>query len=1058
MIEPISEENLLELEHRDSPVPLDAVIATAELNRRPSRAPNYEIESRAFAALMDVMANASGRSGADHVLQRLVETALDICRAHSAGVSILENEDGLELFRWRAVAGAWSKFLGGCMPRERSPCGTVLERNMPILMSHPERHYCYSSDVPPIFEVLLIPFHCEGKPVGTVWIVAHDDTRQFDNEDHRLMTGLSRFAATAYQLLVAHELKSKLATQRVREEQLTLDLDQRKQMEATLREIKARLEAELADSKLLQAVSAELINQDDVTALYEKIMDTMIAIMRSDFASMQILCSERGTSGKLRLLTFRGFSAAAAKLWGWISPESSGTTCSTGLRTGQRIIVTDIENCHEGVGNSEDMAMFQALGIRAIQSTPLFTRNGKLVGMISTHWHRPHQPSERDLRLLDILARQTADLIEQRQAEEALRHHKEHLELAQQAGHIGSFEWNIQSGAVTWSATKEELYGLPPGGFSGKYEDWLAAVHPEDREQAEAHVLRAVHDKTELRTRFRIIRTDGVIRWIAARGRVFYDAQGTPLRMIGINMDVTEAKHAEQALRDSEERLRLAAQTARFGVHDYDPIADRALWTEELYAISGIAVGTEVYMNTVVSLLHPDDRERIASAMQAALDPSGTGEFDEEFRIIRRDTGEVRWIYNRSKTFFADVPGHGCTAIRNTGIVIDITERKHAEETLRDADRRKDEFLAMLAHELRNPLAPVRNAVQILRLKGGQAPEVQWVTDVIDRQMQQMTRIIDDLLDLSRITRGKLELRKERVELEKIIDGALEISQPLIKACGHLLTVSLPPQPVYLEADLTRLSQVFSNLLNNAAKYSQQGGQIWLTAEQQEHTVVVKVKDTGRGIPPEMLPKVFEMFTQVDRSLERSQGGLGVGLTLAKSLVEMHGGTIAVHCDGIGKGCEFSVCLTLSIEPAGESYRLIDATAETVPISPLRILVVDDNRDAADSLGMMLRALGNEIHTAYDGLEAVYMAEQFCPDVVLLDIGLPKMNGYDVARKIREQPSDKSTILIAVTGWGQEHDRLRSKAAGFDQHLVKPVNPAEIMHLLASMPRAKTND
>ncbi len=381
---------------------------------------------------------------------------------------------------------------------------------------------------------------------------------------------------------------------------------------------------------------------------------------------------------------------------------------------------------------------------------------------------------------------------------------------------------------------------------------------------------------------------------------------------------------------------------------------------------------------------------------------------------------------------------------------LDITDRKMAEESLRETDRRKDEFLATLAHELRNPLAPVRNAVQVLHMKGPAAPELQWARDVIDRQMQQMTRLIDDLMDVSRINRGKIQLKRERVALATVIQGAVETSRPLIEQCGHELIEILPPQPLYVEADVTRLAQVFGNLLNNAAKYTERGGRITLSVERLGCDVVVSVKDSGIGIPRDKLRSVFEMFSQVQGALERSQGGLGIGLSLVKRLVEMHGGTIEARSEGPGKGSEFEVRLPIVIQQTS-AVTGPRSDEQDVSALSLRILIVDDNRDGADSLGIMLRSMGNEIRTAYDGEEAVRAAAEFRPEVVLLDIGLPKLNGYEACRRIREQPWGKFIVLIAVTGWGQDEDKRRANAAGFDKHLVKPVDPRALMKLLASL-------
>jgi signal transduction histidine kinase/CheY-like chemotaxis protein len=398
---------------------------------------------------------------------------------------------------------------------------------------------------------------------------------------------------------------------------------------------------------------------------------------------------------------------------------------------------------------------------------------------------------------------------------------------------------------------------------------------------------------------------------------------------------------------------------------------------------------------------------------------------------------------------------------RNVGRVWsfrEITDRKRAEienanllAALKESDRRKDEFLAILAHELRNPLAPIRNAVQILRAKGPPAPELIWARDVIDRQVHQMTRLVDDLLDVSRITRGKIQLHKERVELAAVVNSAVEASRPLIDKWRHEFTVTTPSEPIDLDADLTRLSQVLLNLLNNAAKYTERGGRIWLTIEREGDHVLLRVKDTGIGIPGEMLPRIFDMFTQVDRSLERAEGGLGIGLTLVQRLVEMHGGTVAAHSEGPGKGSEFVVRLPIATEAeAGDKAHPPGGPARDLTVeSTRRILVVDDNQDAGDSLEMLLRNLGHDVRTAHDGLEAVDEAAAFQPDVVLLDIGLPKLNGYDVARRIRDQRGT-DVVLIAVTGWGQAEDRRLSREAGFDHHLTKPINLDALQQLLTA--------
>jgi PAS domain S-box-containing protein len=387
-------------------------------------------------------------------------------------------------------------------------------------------------------------------------------------------------------------------------------------------------------------------------------------------------------------------------------------------------------------------------------------------------------------------------------------------------------------------------------------------------------------------------------------------------------------------------------------------------------------------------------------------------------------------------------------------VLVDISDRKRSEDALKEADRSKNEFLATLAHELRNPLAPIRAAVKILQIRLSANPESQSALEVIERQTKQMTRLIDDLLDVARITSNKLELRREQIELRDVLDSAIETSRPLIEQRGHKLSVRAPSAPTYIDGDPVRLAQVISNLLNNAAKYTERGGRIWLTATRKGNEAVIKVRDTGIGIPAEVLPQIFQMFTQADRSIHGSAGGLGIGLTLVKRLIEMHGGTITAQSDGPGKGSEFIMRVPTAAVADSSLPEIRTEGAEegaTETPKPIRILVVDDNEDSADSLGLLLKLLGNEVRIAHDGLAAVNMANEFEPRVVLLDIGLPTLNGFEAAEKIRQQPWAKQAVMIAVTGWGEAVDRQRSKKAGFDHHLVKPVDPDVLTRLLQSL-------
>ncbi len=380
-------------------------------------------------------------------------------------------------------------------------------------------------------------------------------------------------------------------------------------------------------------------------------------------------------------------------------------------------------------------------------------------------------------------------------------------------------------------------------------------------------------------------------------------------------------------------------------------------------------------------------------------------------------------------------------------------ELRHRAEQLAEMDRRKDEFLATLAHELRNPLAPIRNSLHILRMSCGAGSASEHVLEMMERQVSHMVRLVDDLMEVSRITRGKINLRKERVELTAILRSAVETSRPLAEAARHQLAITVPTEPLILEADPVRLSQIIANLLNNAAKYTEEGGRISLTVRREQDQAVISIRDTGVGIPADMLPRIFDMFAQLDRTLKRSQGGLGIGLHLARTLVEMHGGRIEARSDGLGHGSEFIFSLPLAqADSPGKQGSVATRDLRLAGLCQHRILIVDDNRDVADSLLMLLQFLEADAYVVYDGPSALEALRIYQPSVVFLDIGMPGMDGHEVARRVRQMPEFQNVVLIALTGWGQEEDRRRSKASGFDHHLVKPVSADALQALLASLP------
>jgi signal transduction histidine kinase/ActR/RegA family two-component response regulator len=378
-----------------------------------------------------------------------------------------------------------------------------------------------------------------------------------------------------------------------------------------------------------------------------------------------------------------------------------------------------------------------------------------------------------------------------------------------------------------------------------------------------------------------------------------------------------------------------------------------------------------------------------------------------------------------------------------------LRDRERVAESLNEADRRKDEFLAMLAHELRNPLAPISNALQVLRLSGLSDPVASRMCEVMQRQVDHMVRLVDDLLEVSRITRGKITLHSEPSDLTVIIRNAVDVSRPLIDAAGHRLSIHMLDTPILVDGDPIRLTQVFANLLNNAAKYTPERGKITLTAQKRDGRAVISVRDSGEGIAPEMLARVFEMFTQAPPAAAQAKGGLGIGLTLVRQLVELHGGAVEAFSEGPGMGSEFIVTLPLLVAAAAGSAKSPEADAADSRFFGRRMLVVDDNADGADSLGLLLEMLGADVRVVYDGHAALEALDTFQPSVVLLDVGMPDLDGYEVARRMRARAGNQLTI-IAITGWGQPDDRARSREAGFDEHLTKPPDLEQLRHLLVS--------
>jgi PAS domain S-box-containing protein len=871
------------------------------------------------------------------------------------------------------------------------------------------------------------------------------------------------------------------------------------------------------------------------------------------------------------------------------------------------------------------------------------------------------------------------DISERKHAEKALLEKTTRLSLAMSAAHLAAWETHIPSGHNVWDGQMAKLLGVTPEEAEARSNDWLAAVHPEDRSRVQANFIDSVTRATVFESNFRVMRPDGELRWFASRGEPICDAKGGVERIVGVVQDITERHQAEEAIRQSQQDLDRAQAVGQMGWWRMNIQQNRLTWSDENYRIFGVPIGTPLTYGHFLDAVHPDDREYVDTQWQAAirgepydlehrirvadqdkwlrekayLEFETTGELKGAFGIsqditdrkqaeaallaseqrfgtlantapaliwyndalggnlyvnqsfidytgktaeevsgdgwhnivhpdhaeayvasylaavqgrtawhertqVRRYDGVWHWFDNYARPLFdaesryvghvgvsidvnasveaearfrtmADtapvliwetdasgivfVNGHyldffgvGLDSIagmgwadfahpedkeaylkayseafktrtpyafdcrfrradgqyrwlRNSGrplndhcfvgCSLDITEAKQAEETLREDDRRKNQFLATLAHELRNPLAPLSNGLHILQMQNADSTTVDRIHEMMERQVDSMVKLVDDLIDVSRITRGMIELQKERLDIAEVLLNAVETSRPLIDKKGHQFDITVSAEPIILEADKIRLAQIITNLLNNAVKYTPEPGKIWLSARREGSQAVISVRDNGVGIPAEMQLKVFDMFTQLNEATNRPQGGLGIGLTLVQNLVNLHGGSIQVNSDGANLGCEFVVSLPL----AEKNFQLTaaeQAKSQPVNLGTLRILIVDDIPDVADSLALLLKQLKAEVRIENSGLAALEAIKTYKPFVVLLDIGMPDMDGYEVARQIRQLPEGNEITLIALTGWGQEEDRRKSEEAGFDHHLVKPVNLDALKELLRS--------
>ncbi len=763
----------------------------------------------------------------------------------------------------------------------------------------------------------------------------------------------------------------------------------------------------------------------------------------------------------------------AASITGRWEVSAFGLPHLAAMQANEPYVVDDVET--DARITAADRTAFHATNIGSVICVPLF-KGGKFTAAMAVHQKTPRRWTEAEIRLVTAVASRCWETLERARVARELGDIRSRMESALEAGTIGTWAWDVQqdrfygdnSLAHIFGVTREAVSGGPLAGL-------LGSIHPDDRERVGALVNRALAEGGAYEADYRVRRVEEIRgihasaaseatqksagtlgkgqetdtsawRWITARGQVELDSEGKATRFPGVVIDITERKSAEEALArvtEQSDRMKRLYETALSN-------------TPDLVYVFGLDHSFYYANDALLKMWGKSWDEAIGkTCLELGYEPWHASKHDEEIEQVvatkKPIRGEVPFTGTNGRRvydyIFVPVFGANGEVEAVAGTTRDITDRQAMEEELREADRKKDDFIALLAHELRNPLAPIRNGLQVMRLAGNNQQILNEARLMMDRQLGHMVRLIDDLLDVSRISRNKMELRRGRVPLADVVASAVETARPLIDGAGHELTISLPANPVFLDADLTRMAQVFSNLLTNSAKYTPPGGRVWLTAKRKDGQVEISVRDSGIGIPTESLEHIFDMFSQVDRSIERSTGGLGIGLALVKGLVEMHGGTVAATSDGEGKGSMFTVTLPVLAGPTSPTQ----PHQEGARGPSRRFLVVDDNRDGADSLAMALRFLGEEVRTAYDGAEAVELAEQFRPEVILMDVGMPRINGLDATRRIRTESWGRDIKIIALTGWGQSHDRERSREAGCDGHLVKPVNLVDLDKMLAEL-------
>ena len=1186
-------------------VPLDEVLITHELARRPARAPDHRAESRALTLLsQELVTHPRG------VLQRLAELALQLCRAGTAGVSILEHGAKGDMFRWHAMAGAHAAAIGSAVPRANSPCGVVIERNTTLLFDGPARRFApLRCDGPALLECLLVPWAIDEQPIGTVWVIAHDPGRQFDAEDARLLAELSSFAAAAHRVVKSLD-EAQSATQ-VDRHFATLRHHVETRSSGTA---EAALLASPAILRPLLELHVAPPGQADLPAALAPVLNRACALAGAAYGRIELaagpdagraivarrthggaagyrndvmpvaraaatdapyalpLSAHDGTAlGTLRLALARPAAADSTGLLDLLARTAAGAIdrhrshaarrdderrqafllrlndalrpladprriqeeaarvlrdhlgvdrigyaadCGDGehlivthadgtsasafgsklryadygpgllaaLRMGRPVVRPDVQS-DPGL-DAAARAAHAVLGAASVADVPL-VKDGRLVAILFAHHGRARAWSDADLAVMQETAERTWAAVERAQAQ--AEREAAHVELMRQSRFVATtmdalpdfvYAFDRSHRFVYVNRAMEELYGMTAGELVGR--GFADLDCPSDlAARLDGHLDTIFRTGVTIQDEVYFTSPTGTSAYFQFRWGPVLAEDGSVEQVVGVSRDTTGRRMLEARLRESEERAAflLRLSDAMRSLDDADAIETTATRMVAAHlGASRVLIGEFEEDRIRIRRDHVEGVASLAGMYpMPALGTRALAAFERGEPFVVEDTARAPHMDSTTRAAWISVgiASHVGIGLYSGGRVAGVfcvqhtaprhwnaaevnlvreagertwaaIERVRAEQALKEADRRKDEFLATLAHELRNPLAPISNAIQLMR-RTDNRDATDRLTGIVERQVRQIVKLVDDLMEIARISRGKIELDRRALALADIVRDAVEASRPQVERAGHVLDVTVPDASLVVHGDAVRLTQVLTNLINNAAKYTGAGGRIDLLARREGPAVALRVRDNGRGIPAAQLARVFDMFAQPHLGNRGDGDGLGIGLAIVRKLVEMHDGTVEAHSAGPGCGSEFVVRLPLlhGAAPDGEAGTACTALAGH------RVLVVDDNADAADTLALLLDTHGARARAVYGGPAALAALPGFAPSVVLLDLGMPEMDGFDVARAIRAE-GHAHVRIVALTGWGQQADRERTRAAGFDHHMTKPVDLGALAAWLAN--------